>query len=326
MRFAGLTPSLASVILLLAAVGAACSSSNESAATSPDGGATADGGGGGEGEDAAPGADAADTGPLGGDRPVELHVPPGYVAGTATPLVILLHGYSASGSVQDVYFGLTAVSDARGFLYAHPDGLVDADDKRYWNATDACCDFAPSKVDDSTYLSNLIEQIKARYTVDPKRVFLIGHSNGGFMSHRMACDHSDQVAAIVSLAGATLSDPTKCKPSEPVSVLQIHGTADGTIAYEGGALAGKTYPSAKATVASWVGIDGCSTTPDATPPPVDVDSKTAGNETTVTRYGTGCKPGGHVELWTIEGGVHIPSLSKTFATSVVDFLYAHPKP
>jgi polyhydroxybutyrate depolymerase len=312
MRFPHLATVMASAALLLAA----CSSSTDSAsgadagASDPDGGAAAQ----------------TDESELGGERPVTVHVPPGYAAGVAAPLVILLHGYGASGSLQDLYFGLTAISDERGFLYVHPDGLVDADDKRYWNASDACCDFAPTGVDDSTYISTLITQIKARYTVDPKRVFLIGHSNGGFMSYRMACDYSDQIAAVVSLAGAMPADVAKCASATPVSVLQVHGTADATIAYDGGKIAGHAYPSARTTVSDWATINGCSATADTSAPPLDVDSKLAGSETTVTKYGSGCKPGGHAELWTIEGGAHIPSLSKTFAPSVVDFLFAHPKP
>lgn len=312
-------PAAGLVLVLLAA----CSASSDSTATvtpAADGGTSAADGGG------VPGADASEPGEIGGDRPVTVHVPPGYAAGTAVPLVVLLHGYGASGSLQDLYFGLTAVSDMRGFLYAHPDGLIDSEGKRYWNASDACCDFARTQVDDSSYVSSLITQIKARYTVDPKRVFLVGHSNGGFMSYRVACDHSDQIAAIASLAGAMVSDVSKCAAASPVSILQIHGTSDGTIAYEGGALVGRSYPSAKTTVTSWATLNGCSATADTSAAPLDLDTKVAGSETKVTRYATGCKPGGHAELWTMEGAPHIPSLSADFSTRVIDFLYAHPKP
>ena len=269
----------------------------------------------------------ADPTVFGGDRPVTLHVPASYVSTTKTPLVILLHGYGASGSFQDLYFGLTAVSDARGFLYAAPDGTVDADGRRFWNATDGCCDLHGTNVDDSTYISSLIKDIQGRYNVDPKRVFLIGHSNGGFMSYRMACDHADQIAAIASLAGAMFSDVSKCTPSGPVNVLQIHGTADDTISFDGGQFAGRGgYPAAKTTVADWVTFDGCSTVADTSAPPLDLDTRLAGNETTVTKYAAGCKPGGSAELWTIAGGSHIPSLTPSFSTSVVDYLFAHPKP
>ena len=47
---------------------------------------------------------------------------------------------------------------------------------------------------------------------------------------------------------------------------------------------------------------------------------------TVTAYSTGCKTNGHAELWTQQGGVHIPKLSPTFGDQVVAYLMAHPKP
>jgi polyhydroxybutyrate depolymerase len=320
MRAPSLAYSLLTVALVASAL--ACGSSSSPATGTTDGGAASSGGTSG----GAGGEDGGDPTVIGGDRPVTVHVPASYIPGTAAPLVILLHGYGASGALQDLYFGMTAVSDARGFLYAFPDGTVDSDGKRFWNATDACCDLHATKVDDSTYVSSLITQIQARYTVDPKRIFLVGHSNGAFMSYRMACDHADQIAAIASLAGAMFSDVSKCAPSQPVSVLQIHGTADDTVLFDGDQIAGQGYPGAKTTVADWVTFDGCSTTADTSAPPLDLDTRLAGAETTVTKYATGCKPGGHAELWTIAGGAHLPSLTASFSTSVIDFLFAHPKP
>lgn len=284
---------------------------------------------GGPGVDAAGDSSTADgslDGPIGGDRPVAVHTPPGYVAGVPAPLVLMLHGYSATAALEETYLQLTAQSDTRGFLYATPEGLVDTKGNHYWNATDACCDLDGTRVDDSTYLSNVIKQIEARYSVDPKKVFLVGHSNGAFMSYRMACDHGDQIAAIVSLAGAMFTDVTKCAAKQPVSILEIHGTADATISYTGGSIGPNAYPGATTTVSDWVTIDGCSPTADTSSPPLDVDSTLPGNETTVTKYAAGCMPGGHAELWSIAGGSHIPALTAPTRGELIDFLYAHPKP
>src|SRR5688500_11392232 len=90
---------------------------------------------------AAPCSGLGTPGPIGGDRPVTVFVPSGYVATTPAPLVILLHGYGASGVVQESYFKLQAQAEARGFLYAHPDGRRNANNAQFWNATAACCAF-----------------------------------------------------------------------------------------------------------------------------------------------------------------------------------------
>jgi polyhydroxybutyrate depolymerase len=263
---------------------------------------------------------------IGGSRPVAVHVPPGYAPCVPAPLVIVLHGYGGSGAQAETYLKLAPQSDARGFLYVHPDGTVDQTGNRFWNATDACCNLYGSAVDDSAYLSQLITDIEQSYSVDPKRVFVVGHSNGGFMSHRMACDHADQIAAIASLAGAQYVDVSKCAPTTAVAVLEIHGTSDVVVPYNGGSFAGHAVPASPTTATDWATLDGCTTTPDTSPPPLDLDSSIPGAETTVARYAVSCRPGGAAELWTMQGGSHVPTLSATFDPDVVDFLYAHPKP
>src|SRR5262245_36815191 len=173
------------VLLLVCLSTAACSSSSAGTPTSSSSG-SGSGGGGGAGGGAV----------IGGDRPVTVIVPSSYKPGVPSPLLVMLHGYSINGQVEELFLQLAPVAEAKGFLYAHPDGTVDKDDKYFWNATDACCDKYMTGIDDSAYLSSVIEEIKAHYSVDPRRIYVTGHSNGGFMSYRMACDHADQIAAI----------------------------------------------------------------------------------------------------------------------------------
>lgn len=254
-------------------------------------------------------------------RPFQLHVPAGYDAATKVPLVVLLHGYGSSAAQQERYFKLTPESDRRGFLYAMPDGTVDRDGKRFWNATEACCDVYGTGVDDSAYLGRLLDTVESSYSVDTTRVYLIGHSNGGFMAYRMACERSLRVTAVVSLAGAVDDDRSLCTPQRPVSVLQIHGTDDPTIRFDGGVRQGHPYPSVDTTLATWRHINGCSPQADTTAPPLDLEPRLPGAETGVTIYATGCRDGTRVELWHIKGGGHTPDLNATFGPAVLDFLY-----
>jgi len=284
------------------------------------------------------GPGSLDTLVVGGDRPVKVALPPGLDPNVPAPVLMLLHGYGSSGDEEEAYLGLAAAAAGNGVIYLHPDGTVDSNGARFWNATDACCNVDGSAVDDSSYLAGLIAEIGTHVAVDPRRVFVIGHSNGAFMSYRMACDHAATIAAIVSLAGRPPADPAACRPSAPVTVLQVQGSADDQVRVEGGTLTGnlapgddrlKAYPSLEASLAEWATLDGCAETPTRSATTLDLDPTLSGptgpEETTVSAY-EGCRPGGGVELWMIGGGGHGPELTDDFGPRVVGFLLSHPKP
>jgi polyhydroxybutyrate depolymerase len=185
---------------------------------------------------------------VGGERPAAVNAPSDYDPSREYPVVLLLHGYGASGAAQDLFLGVSALADDLDFIAVVPDGTVDAGGSRFWNGTNACCNFGGVEVDDVAYLRGLIEELDDSYRIDAGRVYALGHSNGGFMSYRLACEASETFVAIASLAGAAFADPGDCVPAEfPVSVLQVHGTLDETIGYDGGTLGGRDgvrYPSA----------------------------------------------------------------------------------
>lgn len=261
-----------------------------------------------------------------GRGPVVVTVPSSYDPNVPAPLLLLLHGFGSTGAKQEAYMRFGRLSDEFGFLYAHPDGTENVLRLQYWNGTDACCDFFRSGADDSGYLRDLIDTIKTLVSVDDDRVYLVGHSNGGFISYRMACDHSDAIAAIASLAGATWLDAGDCLPASPVHVLQIHGTADDTVRFDGGCfLPGKCYPGAIDTARQWVLFNECAPEVDTSSPPLNLDFSIPGDETRVAKVQNECAPGGTVELWVIPGGAHSPFLTPAFAREVVEYFYAHPK-
>lgn len=307
--------SLVSLSLLLALVG--CDSASSDSDAGADAGAPSEDG-------STPIADAGAGPPstLGpAERPAQLVLPNDYDGVTAFPAVVLLHGYGANGGAQDLYFGLSRAARVEGFYVVIPDGTVDSGGRRFWNATPACCDFAGTGVDDVAYLTGLLDELEATVPVADGQVFFLGHSNGGFMSYRMGCERADRVAAFVSLAGSDFATDTECVPSQPVSVLQIHGDADETVAYDGGTLGGSDlFPSAPDVVARWATRAGCDgTTVDGDM--LDLDGTLAGAETETLRYESGCTAG--AELWTIRGGGHIPNLSREFAPTVLAWLRAH---
>jgi polyhydroxybutyrate depolymerase len=326
--------SLGLVVLSIAAL-AACSSGNGAAGPGGPGGTGATGGA-GTGSSSG-GASSTGTGiggsaenpcaggTVGGDRPVQVHTFTGYDCKQPAPLVLLLHDYGSTGAMEEAYFDLAAQSDAQGFLYVHPDGTKDTSGKQFWNATDACCDAGGAKVDDSGYLSALISGVQSNYNVDPKRIYVVGHGNGGFMAYRLACDHASQVTAVASLGGATWNSSASCPLKTAVSVVEIHGTADATFAYGGGTHLGHAYPSAMTTASDWATLDHCKGAPDTSMPPLDLDATLSGAETTVTHYGS-CFAGSTVELWSIMGGSHAPTFASGAVATIVKHLLAQTRP
>lgn len=265
---------------------------------------------------------------FGGRRPVTLSVPSGYDAHSPAPLMLVLHGYGSSGKQHEDYFGLSSLVDGHGVLLVAPDGTEDAQGNRFWDArTAACCNFAGPPVDDVKYLRTLIKEIRAVYNVDPRRIYVVGHSNGGFMAHRLGCELSRDLAAVVSLAGTASLRRSDCHARTPVSVLQIQGDRDVGVRYDGGTnimgKGGGAYAGAAEMTARWARDDGCKSTRSAGVA-IDLESTLPGAETTVSTF-KGCPAGIDVALWTIQGGSHVPAVAENFPELVWHWLEAHPR-
>ena len=254
-------------------------------------------------------------GPIGGDRPAAVNLPSNYDPNKAYPLVMLLHGFSANGTVQDAYLQLSPQVDTLGFIQIIPEGTKNPEGKQFWNANPRCCNFYNQDIDDSTYLTGLVAEAKQLWNVDARRVYLIGHSNGGYMSYRLACDHSEVFTALVSIAGATHKLDASCGATDPVSVLQVHGTLDQTILYP----SGPGHPGAVETVEKWASYNGCMGAPTTDAAPLDLDDGIPGAETTIQAWNS-CAGGSKVALWTIDGGGHIPGFGSGFAPAALGWL------
>lgn len=258
---------------------------------------------------------------VGGERPVNVNMPNRYSKLTPAALLIDLHGYSGNSQSQTSFTFLVTAAEKRGLIYAAPDGLLDSQGNQFWNASKACCNFNNNPVDDVAYIQSLIDEISSKVSVDSKRIYIFGHSNGHFMTYKFACSRPETVAAIAGLAGAMDSDVTTCAPSAAVNVLHIHGTSDATILYDGGSLFDNLYTSAASSVKRWAQIDKCLTSPQIGTA-FDLIRSLDGAETIPTIYSC---PRTRVELWSINGGAHSPDIDLSSALKIVDWFLAHPK-
>ena len=263
---------------------------------------------------------------IGGQRPAAVHIPSNYDPNTRYPLLVVLHGFGANGFLESLYLGFTQRVDAKQYVLVTPDGTLNAENSRFWNATPACCAFSEEDrtIDDVAYIRGLIEEAASKYSIDTRRVALYGHSNGGFMALRLACEASDLVTTVISLAGSTWENAGACNPSTyPVSVMALHGTLDDTIPYNGES---GSYPSAPETAERFAVLAGCDPQSTTRLPDVDMDGSVTGAETERLHY-ENCIRGATVELWTINEGPHIPAPWTEDAYELTtNWLIEHPRP
>jgi len=226
-------------------------------------------------------------------RSYRLYIPAIYTGTTARPLIINMHGYTSNAIQQQLYSHFEPIADTANFLMVYPNGTYSGT-SRFWNAG-----ISPLAVNDISFLSNLIDSLKAHYNIDLNRVYSTGMSNGGFMSHTLACELSNRIAAIASVTGSIFITQygTNCHPSRPVPVMQIHGTADATVPY----LGNSTMQPIDSVVNYWVRKNNCNIIP--TTIAVPNSSVTDGCTADHFVYSAGTS-GSTVELYRVNAGAH----------------------
>lgn len=226
------------------------------------------------------------------ERTYRLYIPAIYNPTQAVPLLFNLHGYGSNNIEQELYGDFRPIADTAGFIIAHPNGTLDFTGTRHWNT------FGTSTVDDLGFLSALIDTISAGYTIDHDRVYSTGMSNGGFMSYELACFLSDRIAAVASVTGSMIwSRLNACDPQHPTPVMQIHGTADATVPYNGNAF----FVPVDTLVKRWVTFNNCLPDPQIIQVP-DIDPND-GCTAEQHIFGNGDNEA-TVELFKVLGGGH----------------------
>lgn len=204
------------------------------------------------------------------------------------PLVIVLGGVGNTGESMVGATMFDRVADREGLVVAYPEGI-----NQTWNAGYCCLGGAASGPDDVGFLSQVLDDVAANNNIDATRVYAVGVSAGAMMAYRLACEVAERIVGVGSVAGAMIIDD--CQPSRPVSVIEIHGTADGLVPYEGGRTAGgatQPSPPAPAVAQRWAELNSCPRSTTTVVGPVS------------TTTWAGCAAGTAVTLVSIEGGGH----------------------
>ena len=240
--------------------------------------------------DAKPGAALSCELPGFAQRPYDIHLPADYAPARPVPVVLAIHGGGGNsraaarttcpGGDIDSPDCLHAMAGREGVAVVYPNGTGARllAKLRTWNAGGGaegwqCVSGRACKdgVDDIAYFRALLADLARWIAVDPRRVYATGLSNGGAMSHRLACQMAERIAAIAALGGENQYATTAaCAPRRPVPVLQIHGTADPCWRYEGGKAACAQRDdmqkiSVEASMRIWAAINGCASARAAQP-------------------------------------------------------------
>jgi polyhydroxybutyrate depolymerase len=258
-----------------------------------------------------------------GDGRVQFFVPDGMKSSAKPAFVLVLHGLGGSGTELSQALGLEAFAREKQFVFAAPDGTLDAQGRRFWNANEVCCNFSHAEVDDVRRLMALVDHAIGALHADAKRVFVVGYSNGGFMAHRLACEHSARVRAIVSMAAAGPGPSERCQPTGPVSVLEIHGDADPIVPFDGGHLFGREElprtPSVPSGLEVWARQAQCRGRLDQFQR-LDLIPMLAGSETEGFHY-SDCNTPSPL-LWKVKAAGHVIPLGAPALDAIWNFLAA----
>lgn len=266
------------------------------------------------------------------ERSYVLYVPASMNKNEPVPVVLVFHGGTGNARSAIMMSSFNEVADQHGFVVVYPNGTGRLSDERLltWNAGNCCAYAQENNVDDIGFVRTIVTDVQLLVNVDTKRVYAAGMSNGAMLTQRLACEAADIFAAVAPVAGTL--NLSECRPSQPISVIEFHGTADLHVPYDGGigpdSLVGVDFTSVQDSVGFWATFNACNSQP-----------QTNSIDNIQHEVWAECVDSTAVELYTIIGGGHAwpggksgwPGSDKstqTISASQVswDFFVAHPKP
>lgn len=233
-------------------------------------------------------------------RSYRVHVPPQYDSARPMPLVLALHGATMTAKAMEVLTGLDKKADEAGFIVVYPTGTGPTPFLLTWNSGGFASYLSTNKPNDVRFIAKVLDDAEDVLTVDKKRVFATGISNGAMMCYRLADEMSERIAAIAPVSGTIAIE--KYAPKRRVPVLHIHGTADNLVPYDGPTksieLVMQFQPVAE-TIATCVKVNGSSAKAKISELPTIRDNCTCKRLV----YSAGAH-GAEVVLYIIGGGGH----------------------
>src|SRR5579863_193026 len=230
-------------------------------------------------------------------RTYRIYIPSMYQDQQQLPVVLVFHGYGGRSYEIEEITGFSDLAEQQHFIVVYPDGLEDGhNNAQFWANGGAADSYG---IDDVQFVSDVLNDVQRKFCVDAHRIYATGFSNGGGMTDFLACRLAMRIAAFAPVSGNFLPTPGGCHPGRPVSILEIHGTADTTVPYNGDSSSPNHPPGSEEAIPAWLHNwavrDGCTRG-------LEPFLQTA---SFIAEQWTGCQ--GHVAVvhYRIEGGGHI---------------------
>lgn len=234
-------------------------------------------------------------------RYYEVHTPPNYSKSVAAPLVLCLHGGGGNPSQQRWQANMETMADEKGLIIVYPAGTnpVFKDKFLFWNAGPKRKHKKLRAVDDVAFLNAVLDDLNQFFTIDTKRVYATGISNGAHMSYRFASE-TERIAAIAPIAGVEELGRYYQPPKRGLPIIHFHGTADKWNSWEGGMTGDasgfekRKLPAVETHIQSWVKSNSCQLNPDLAERVGDAER----------RVYDGGRDGSEVVFWILHDGGH----------------------
>ena len=236
-------------------------------------------------------------------------VPPHTRDGKPLPLVVDFHGGGSNAAQQEDFSRLDSLAARAGFVVLYPNGTGVLPNRLLtWNAGTCCGYAAAHDADDVGSTLALLDRVEQLTSIDTRRVYATGMSNGAMMAYRMAAQAANRIAAIAPVAGGMVV--TSFHPSRPVAVMNFHSVDDPRAPYTGGLgppFPGtnhrETHPSIPSVMSEWAAFDGCPAT--ARTGRTIVGAGHDADETATRISFAPCAAGTEVVLWKLTGSGHV---------------------
>jgi polyhydroxybutyrate depolymerase len=240
------------------------------------------------------------------------YVPTGYDGSEAVSLLFSFHGLGSNGDDQRDLTRFDELAEQEGFIAVFPYATVlDPDDypeaqlpplpgaEIQWNLGAGSLQYYAG-IDDVGFVMDMVDWFETSYNIDASRVYSTGMSDGALFSYLLAFNLTGTFAAIAPVC-APMPWGFGNITAAPITVIEVHGTADPILSYYGyGGSGGNVTYSVDQTIAYWRGIDNVTGEPMET-----VWGPTNRDSTVVHRYiYSGGTDGTEVILFKVEAGGH----------------------